>query len=105
MLLHICSKIMKVSLTVQSFRTDILNIHKENNSEKMVELWFLFSAYCPMKLYICSKFHENIDDRFCLDCEAEARHMYCFSGVVVVVVVVVVGDVNCFVFRSSSQKL
>ena len=28
----------------------------------MVELWFLFSAYCPMKLYICSKFHENIDD-------------------------------------------
>ena len=29
----------------------------------MVELWFLFSAYCPMKLYICSKFHENIDDR------------------------------------------
>ena len=30
----------------------------------MVELWFLFSAYCPTKLYICSKFHENIDDRF-----------------------------------------
>ena len=28
----------------------------------MVELWFLFSAYCPMKLYICTKFHENIDD-------------------------------------------
>ena len=23
----------------------------------------LFSAYYPMKLYICSKFHENIDDR------------------------------------------
>ena len=36
MLLHICSKIMKVSLTVQSFSTDttfILNIPKENNSE------------------------------------------------------------------------
>ena len=37
MLLHICSKIMKrLSLTVQSFRTDsvcILNIPKENNSE------------------------------------------------------------------------
>ena len=33
---------------------------------------------------------------FCLACEAEARHMYCFSGVVVVVVVVVivVGGVN-----------
>ena len=37
MLLRICSKIMKVSLTDQSFRTDtifILNIPKENNSEK-----------------------------------------------------------------------
>ena len=58
----------EISLTVQSFKTDtifILNILKENNSEKkMLELWFLFSAYCPMKLYICSKFHENIDDRF-----------------------------------------
>ena len=68
MLLNICSKIMKISLTVQIFRTDTifkLNIHEENNSEKMLlELWFLFSAYCPMKLYICSKFHENIDDCF-----------------------------------------
>ena len=69
MLLHICSKIMRISLTVQSFRTDtifILNIPKENNSEKkkIMELWFLFSAYCPMKLYTCSKFHENIDDCF-----------------------------------------
>ena len=67
MMPHICSKIVKISLTVQSFRTDtifILNIPKENNSEKktMVGLWFLFSAYCPTKLYICSKFHENIDD-------------------------------------------
>ena len=37
MLLHICSKIMEVSLTIQSFRTDtifILNNPKENNSEK-----------------------------------------------------------------------
>ena len=37
MLLHICSKIMKVSLTVQRFRTDTiftLNIPQENNSEK-----------------------------------------------------------------------
>ena len=58
---------MKISLTVQSFRIDtifILSIPKENNFLKMVELWFLFSAYCPMKLYICSKFHENIDDHF-----------------------------------------
>ena len=49
-------------------RTDtifIVNIPTENNSEKkMVELWFLFSAYCSMKLYICSKLHENIDDCF-----------------------------------------
>ena len=28
-----------------------------------MELWFLFSAYCPIKFYICFKFHENIDDR------------------------------------------
>ena len=37
MLLHICSKTMKISSTVQSFRTDtifILYIPKENNSEK-----------------------------------------------------------------------
>ena len=36
MLLHMCPKILKISLTVQSFRTDtifILNIPKENNSE------------------------------------------------------------------------
>ena len=64
MLLHICSKIMKMSLTVQSFRPDtifIQNIPKENNSEKKGGLWFLISAYCPMKLYICSKVHENVD--------------------------------------------
>ena len=39
---------------------------------------------------------------FCLPCEAEARHMYCFSGVNVV------GGLNfCRVlaFRSFSQKL
>ena len=41
---------------------------------------------------------------FCLACEAEARHMYCFSGVVVVVVVGG-GGVNFFVFRSFSRKL
>ena len=67
MLLHICSKIMKISLKVQSFRTDrifILYTPKENNSEKLVELWFLFPACCPVKLFICSKFQENIDDRF-----------------------------------------
>ena len=46
-----------------------------------------------------------VRSRFCLACEAEARHMYCFSGVVVVVVVVVGGGVNFFVFRSFSRKL
>ena len=40
---------------------------------------------------------------FCLACEAEARHMYCFFGVVVVVVVG--GGVNFFAFRSFSRKL
>ena len=39
---------------------------------------------------------------YCLACEAEARHMYCFSGVVVVAVV---GGVNFYVFRSFSRKL
>ena len=69
MLLDIYSKIMKDSLTVQSFRTDIIfilniPIPKENNSEKKNGgIMVLFSAYYPMKLYICSKFHENIDDR------------------------------------------
>ena len=40
---------------------------------------------------------------FCLACEAEARHMYCFSGVVVVVVVG--GGVNFFVFRARAMEL
>ena len=31
---------------------------------KKVELWFLLPAYCLRKLYICTNFHENIDDRF-----------------------------------------
>ena len=38
---------------------------------------------------------------FCLACEAEAIHMYCYSGVGVVVG----GGVNFFVFRSFSRKL
>ena len=35
---------------------------------------------------------------YCLACEAEPRHMYCFSGVGG-------GGVNFFVFRSFSRKL
>ena len=41
---------------------------------------------------------------FCLAWEAEARHMYCFSGGGVVVVGVICG-VNFSMFRSFSQKL
>ena len=56
--------------------------------------------------YFCTKAHRKHRFSFCLACEAEARHMYCFSGVVVVVVVVVGGGgVNFFVFRSFSRKL
>ena len=59
---------MKVSLTVQSHRADtifILDFPKENNFEKKIlEVWSLVSAYCLLKLYICSKFLENIDDHF-----------------------------------------
>ena len=29
-----------------------------------MELWYLFSAYCLMLLYICIKFHENISMGF-----------------------------------------
>ena len=50
MMVYIFSKIMKVSLTVQCFRTDtifILNIPKENNSEK--RKWW---SYFPCFLHI-----------------------------------------------------
>ena len=43
-------------------------------------------------LNIFQKFSTNF--HFCLACEAEARHMYCFSSGVVVVFVVGVGCVN-----------
>ena len=63
-----CSKFMKISLSVQGFRThtvSILNIANQNKYEKkMVKLWFLSSAHCLIKLYICIKFHEIIDGRF-----------------------------------------
>ena len=47
MLLHICSNVMKISLTVQSFRTNtifILNIPKESNSEK--KRWVMVLVLC-----------------------------------------------------------
>ena len=48
-------------------RTDtifILNTTMENTSDKKKRMEFFFSAHCMMKLYACTKIHENIDDRF-----------------------------------------
>ena len=43
----------------------ILIITMGHNSIKMyTELQFLFSAYCLMMLYICTKFRENILNGF-----------------------------------------
>ena len=67
MLLHICSNTMKISLTVQSFRTDtifILNIPKENNLNKNGGLWFVFSTYCPMNFIFVPSFMKISTDRF-----------------------------------------
>ena len=67
MLLDICSKIMKISLTVQRFRTNtifILHIPNESNSEKRVELVVLVLCILSDEVYICYKFHENIVGRF-----------------------------------------
>ena len=56
---------MKISLTVQSFRNDtmfILNIPiilKQKGGDMVLVLCKL-----PMKLNICTKFRENVDDRF-----------------------------------------
>ena len=50
MLLHSCPKILKISLTVQSFRTDkifILNVSKENNSE-IKKRWSYGSCSLPI---------------------------------------------------------
>ena len=51
-----CSKIMKISLTVQLFRNDtifILNILKENHSEKNGEVMVLVLCILPDKaLYL-----------------------------------------------------
>ena len=58
---------MKVSLTVQSFRTDkifILNIPKMNNSETNGGVMILILCILSDEAFICFKFHENIDDHF-----------------------------------------
>ena len=68
MLLHICSKIMKISLTVQSFRTDtifILNIPKENNSEnKNCGVMVLVLCILSDEVLYLFQVSLNIDDRF-----------------------------------------
>ena len=78
MMLYICSKYYEnifffslsfFYLLFQSFRIYtifILNITKENNSEKKIKmkLRFLFAAHCLIKFYICTKFHETILDGF-----------------------------------------
>lgn len=39
----------------------IVKVSKGDNSRKMqMELQFLFSAYCQMMLYICTRLHETI---------------------------------------------
>ena len=60
---------MKISLIVQSFRTDtifILNITKENNFEKNGGVMVLVLCILSDEaLYLFQfKFHENIDDPF-----------------------------------------
>ena len=55
MLLHICLTIMKISLTVQSFRTGtifILNIPKENNSEKRLVMVLVLCILPDEALYM-----------------------------------------------------
>ena len=67
MLLHISPNIIKISLTVQSFRTDtmfIQNIPKKNNSDKNVGLWFLFCAYCPISFIFVASFMKTSIDSF-----------------------------------------
>ena len=49
---------------------------------------------------------KNISEYFCLACEAEVRHMHCFSGVVVVGFGgVSISFCRVFVLRSFSHKL
>ena len=55
---------MKISLTVQIFRTDtifILSFPKENNSGKMMVLVLCILSYEALYLF---QVHENIDDSF-----------------------------------------
>ena len=67
MLLHICSKIMKVSLTVQSFRLDtifILNIPKENNSENNSGIMLLVLCILSNEALYLFKVSFKCHDRF-----------------------------------------
>ena len=39
------------------FTLKITNLH--TSVKNVLELWFLISAHCLTKLYICTKFHNN----------------------------------------------
>ena len=78
-----------------------LQARKKLPGNPTVKLFFMifdhFANFAPFASVLAVLFH------FCLACEAEARHMYCFSGSGVVDVGG--GGVNFFGFRSFSQKL
>ena len=71
---------------LKSIEREILNAHKYKNIKKFGS----FKAQISLECY-------------CLACEAEARHIYCFPGGGVVVGGG--GSVNFFAFRSFSRKL
>ena len=55
---------MKIFWTVSNYREDTIFIRKiskgHNSIKNYVECLYLFSAYCLMMVYICTKFQENI---------------------------------------------
>ena len=63
---RISTKCRENSQRYQSYGTDtifILEFTKGHNSAKMeVELWFLFSAYGLLMLYICTKLCETVSN-------------------------------------------
>ena len=63
----VASKIMEISLTVQSFRTDtifILNIPQKNNSEKNGRVMVLVLCIFSDEAFYLFKCYENTDDCF-----------------------------------------
>ena len=75
-------------MTLDVYRGRKTTIQQQPSETPDGELLFLKNSQC-ITIVNC---------HFCLACEAEARHMYCFSGVGG-------GGVNFLVFRSFSRKL